>query len=275
VVATPPSGSEFPVGTTPVSVVVTDIDGNKASNTFNVTVNDIQPPTIAVPGLAVQGLDSGQNYATVNFTVSATDNCGVSNVVATPASGSHFSFGNTTVTVVATDIHGNSSTDYFTVMIVGVPQITGEPASVTVGAGSNAAFAVFANSPAPLSYQWFYNSAQLSDGGAILGSSTATLTIADVSSADDAAYSVVVSNVAGSVTSTAAVLTVTPTGHEIVKKTVSIASSAGGSLTITWSQGVLLQATKLAGPWTKNTTAVSPFLVLPTNSEMYFKVQAN
>jgi hypothetical protein len=77
------------------------------------------------------------------------------------------------------------------------------------------------------------------------------------------------------VTSTPAVLTVTATGHEVVKNTVNIAPAAGGSVSISWSKGVLLQASKLAGPWTTNATAVSPFLVLPTNSEMYFKVKAN
>jgi hypothetical protein len=274
VVATPPSGSEFSVGTTVVSVVVTDIDANKATNTFTVTVNDTQPPTLTTPNIVFQGLNPGQNYATVAFTVSATDNCGVSNVVATPPSGGQFPFGSTTVTVVATDIHGNSSTGYFTVMVIGAPQITTEPASQSVQAGTTATFKAVASSPAPLSYQWYLNSAQLSDGGAISGSATATLTIADVSGSDSASYSVVVTNVAGSVTSTPATLTVV-TPAERAGETVNIAQAAGGSLSITWSQGTLMQATSVAGPWTANKTAVSPLLVKPTNSTMYFKVKAN
>jgi hypothetical protein len=52
---------------------------------------------------------------------------------------------------------------------------------------------------------------------------------------------------------------------------LQIASSGAGSATLTWSQGTLLQATSLAGPWTTN-SATSPYLVPETNSQMFFKV---
>jgi hypothetical protein len=48
-----------------------------------------------------------------------------------------------------------------------------------------------------------------------------------------------------------------------------------GSLTISWPQGTLLQATNLAGPWTTNTSAISPYTATPTNSQMYFKAKVN
>jgi hypothetical protein len=55
--------------------------------------------------------------------------------------------------------------------------------------------------------------------------------------------------------------------------TVDIAKSQSvpGSLTLTWSQGTLVQTTNLAGPWTTN-AATSPYVIAPTNSHMYFKV---
>jgi hypothetical protein len=56
--------------------------------------------------------------------------------------------------------------------------------------------------------------------------------------------------------------------------TLSLAPAGAGSLTLTWAQGALLQATNLAGPWT-TTTAASPYKVVPTNSQMYFKVLVN
>jgi hypothetical protein len=56
--------------------------------------------------------------------------------------------------------------------------------------------------------------------------------------------------------------------------TLNLAPAGGGGLTLTWSQGTLLQSTSLAGPWTTN-TAASPYTVVPTNAQMYFKVLVN
>ena len=78
----------------------------------------MQPPSANVPANIVQANDPGQCGAVVNFTLPAqTDNCGVASVVATPASGSEFPVGTTPVTVVVTDIHGNSATNSFTVTV--------------------------------------------------------------------------------------------------------------------------------------------------------------
>jgi hypothetical protein len=63
-------------------------------------------------------------------------------------------------------------------------------------------------------------------------------------------------------------------GTVVMPVPINISLSAPGSLTLTWSQGTLLQATKLAGPWTINTVA-SPYIVAPTNSQMYFKLLVN
>ena len=197
VVATPPSGSLFPVGTTTVTVVVTDIHNNTATNTFTVTVNDTQAPVPICPADIVQGVDAGQTYATVNFTPNATDNCGVSSVIATPGSGTHFNIGTNVVSVVATDIHGNSAECSFTVQVVGLPQITQQPASRTNNAGTTATFTVVATSPTPIAYFWKKNGILLSDIGNISGSATGTLTITNVSDSDVANYSVCVSNLGG------------------------------------------------------------------------------
>jgi hypothetical protein len=56
--------------------------------------------------------------------------------------------------------------------------------------------------------------------------------------------------------------------------TLNLAPAAAGSLTLTWLQGTLLQSPSVAGPWTTN-TAASPYTVVPTNSQMYFKVLVN
>ena len=53
--------------------------------------------------------------------------------------------------------------------------------------------------------------------------------------------------------------------------TLYVAPAGGANLTLTWSFGILLQATNLAGPWTTN-TATSPYTLTETGSQMFFKV---
>ncbi|MDI1335131.1 MAG: matrixin family metalloprotease [Lacunisphaera sp.] len=101
------------------------------------------------------------------------------------------------------------------------PTITTQPASVTVTAGSNAAFSVVAAAgTSPISYQWMFN------GAAISGATSATLSLNSVTSASGGSYTVVVSTGAGSVTSSDATLTVnTPV---VVTPTPPPSSSGGG-----------------------------------------------
>ncbi len=83
------------------------------------------------------------------------------------------------------------------------PAITTQPANQTVALGQTTAFNVTASGTAPLSYQWRKNTTNIS--GATAASYTTPATI----SADNATkFDVVVSNSAGSVTSTQATLTV-------------------------------------------------------------------
>src|SRR5262249_59847811 len=89
-----------------------------SSCTFTVTVLDTQNPVITCPANLVLAADAGRcSRSNVTFSVSATDNCSVTNLVSTPASGSTFAVGVTTVTSTATDASGNTSTCTFTVTI--------------------------------------------------------------------------------------------------------------------------------------------------------------
>ena len=107
----------FPVGTT--TVIATALNGaGYDSCSFKVTVTDAQAPVITCPANITRGNDPGQCGAVVNYTVTATDNC-TSNVVltVTPASGSFFPVGVTTVSARATDAAGNTATCSFTVTV--------------------------------------------------------------------------------------------------------------------------------------------------------------
>lgn len=117
VVNIPASGSVFVKGTTTVTSVATDASGNPTTRTFTVTVNDTEAPSLTIPAPTVVHADAEYCEVAVSFTVTATDNCSGVTVVSTPASGSVFPLGTTTVTGVATDAAGNKTTKTFTVRV--------------------------------------------------------------------------------------------------------------------------------------------------------------
>src|SRR5207249_2267354 len=82
------------------------------------------------------------------------------------------------------------------------PAITAQPQSRTNIIGTTASFSAAANGTAPLSYQWQFN------GAAIQNANGTNLTLDNVQLSDAGNYTVVVTNVAGSITSAVATLTV-------------------------------------------------------------------
>ena len=125
VTCNPPSGSFFPKGTTTVTCTATDAAGNtSAPCSFTVTVVDNRPPTIVCStNITVCGTSSGANvwwYAPTIY-----DNCrpweGTS--VCSPAAGSVFPPGITTVTCTATDSSGNTATCSFTVTVIALGNV--------------------------------------------------------------------------------------------------------------------------------------------------------
>ncbi|MEN9549895.1 MAG: hypothetical protein RIR12_2486, partial [Bacteroidota bacterium] len=94
---------------------------------------DVTPPTVVCPANIIVNNSAGQCSAVVNFTTTGSDNCSTPSIVATPASGSAFPVGTTTVNVTATDAAGNTANCSFTVTVndTQAPTITC-PAAVTV-----------------------------------------------------------------------------------------------------------------------------------------------
>ncbi|HEX5936318.1 MAG TPA: PxKF domain-containing protein [Actinomycetota bacterium] len=113
----PTSGSTFPLGTTTVNCSASDGNGNSASGSFTVTVQDTTPPTLNLPA-NITTTATGNSQATVNYTATATDLVsGSVSVNCTPASGSSFSVGTTTVNCSAQDGAGNQASGSFTVTV--------------------------------------------------------------------------------------------------------------------------------------------------------------
>lgn len=136
-------------------------------------------------------------YANLNVTTAYTS----------PPSGTYY------VALVLAEFTG-SSTGSFTIrdyrqfdtqLTIGsatVPQITAQPFAQSVNAGSSVTLGVAASGVAPFTYQWLRN------GVAVTGANSATLTITNAKPSDAGTYTVIITNSAGTVTSSGAVLTV-------------------------------------------------------------------
>ena len=212
----------------------------------------------------------------LNGSVSATVTGGPTAFTLTPPA--NFSDNDTiTVTVFASQVteqatgtlHPAANTTFsFTTASPVAPSIATPPAPQTVAAGGAATFTVVPGGTAPFSYQW------RKGGVAIAGNAsatTATLTLANVQSADTASYDVVVSNGVGSpATSTAALLTVTPAAPTIttqpLPQTVSVGANATFTVVATGTAPFTYQWRKGGVAIAGNASATTATLTLPAVS---------
>ncbi len=103
----------YPVGTTTVTWTATDVDGNSASCTQLITVNDTEAPTISCPAQIITDIDPGICSATVTVpSPTFSDNCSVTvtnDYTGTADASGSYPEGLTRVTWTATDASGNST----------------------------------------------------------------------------------------------------------------------------------------------------------------------
>lgn len=105
-------------------------------------------------------------------------------------------------TVLVTNTFGAITSAPARLTVLVPPTIDVQPQSRTVAPGAHATFTVSATGTAPLSYQWTF------DGDPIAGATTSAYTRSNVQPAHAGDYAVVVTNLAGSVTSSNATLSV-------------------------------------------------------------------
>jgi hypothetical protein len=134
---TPAPGFAFPIGSTTVNCSASDPGGHSASTSFHVIVTDHTPPVITVPA-DITAQATGLSGAAVTYAFTAADpDDAVSTSNCSPASGTTFAIGQTTVTCNATDSHTNSaSPKTFKVTVVDTtpPVLSSVPADKTVEA---------------------------------------------------------------------------------------------------------------------------------------------
>jgi len=93
------------------------------------------------------------------------------------------------------------------------PFIQTQPLSQTVKSGSNVTFTISAQGSFPLSFQWYKDGTNVLNGGRISGATTSTLNLSTVVESDSGQYSVLITNMYGTLMSSNVTLLVTPLNH--------------------------------------------------------------
>ena len=215
------------------TVTATNASGSATSSAAILTVNAVGPAITGQPASATVTAP-----ATATFTVAATGTPAPTyqwylggTAIAGATSASYTTAATTlamnggSYTVTATNALGSVTSSAAILTVDAAPAITAQPASVTVGAGAAATFTVTATgNPAP-TYQWNLG------GTAIAGATSASYTTAATTQAmNGGSYTVTVTNALGSVTSSAAVLTVN-TSPAITTQPASVTVNAGAAAT--------------------------------------------
>jgi pectate lyase len=112
------------------------------------------------------------------------------------------------------------------------PFIVAQPQSVSVAASQSATFTVLAGGTANLSYRWYFNT-----NTPVPNATNSILTLANVQSANAGVYTVVVTNIAGTVTSTNAILAVSGGGSPQPQVSGLVFTNGTFSLTISGGSG--------------------------------------
>ena len=142
---------------------------------------------------------------------------------------------NGTYTVVATNGVGSPAlSSGANLTVTGVPPvITQQPTNQTVLSGSSVSFNIGETAIPPASIQWMKNGSPLADGVGVSGSTTATLTLSAVTTADSGVYSAQLSNGIGAPVSTSGATLTVQIPSRLVNISLRAASGPGPQTLIT------------------------------------------
>ncbi|MGH7991907.1 MAG: immunoglobulin domain-containing protein [Limisphaerales bacterium] len=226
---------EFIPGATPPSVTADPQDQ---------TVLVGQDATFSVLASGTQPLSYQWYYNTNTVLTNATSSAlTVTNAQLTDAGG---------YSVILSNAYGlaTSAVAQLTVNIPDQPSILTQPQDQTVSPGGTATFTVTAGGSEPLSYQWYFNT-----NTPVANATDSTLTITNVQLTNAGTYSVTVSNIAGGITSSNAVLAINtnPVAPVFISQPASQVVVIGG----TASFSALAAGTAPIGyQWSKDSTPI-------------------
>ena len=193
------------------TVVVSNTAGGVTSSAATLTVNTLSAPVISSATTATATVGQAFSYQiTANNSPTGYNATGLpsgvtANTTSGLLSGTPTAAGTSSITLSASNA-GGTGTRTLTLTVnppsATPPSITSQPQAQTVAVGSSATFSVTATGTGPLAYQW------RKDGVALGGAMSSSYSITGAQASHAGSYTVVVSNTAGSVTSSAATLTV-------------------------------------------------------------------
>jgi hypothetical protein len=165
--------------------------GKTVTNGANVTINAAASSTTTMTynwlfnemNLSDSGNISGSTSNVLTVTSATTNNSG-------------------SYRLIASNITGSMTSSVAVLKVGFVPAISIQPTNLTLLSGSNAVFSATLSGSLPLAYQWSKNGTNIS------GATNHTLTLSAITTNSSASYSLRVTNLYGSVTSSVATLTV-------------------------------------------------------------------
>lgn len=166
-----------------------------------------------------------------------------------------------TYSVMVSNGFGTTLSSNAMLTVIPAPSIITQPSNQTVVAGANASFSVQAASAVPLDYQWYFNQTNLLDAP-----DAALLSLNNVQSVQAGAYSVVVSNLAGSITSAVATLTVQVPTRILLAPSYTADEGFQASLGGAPGSNYIVEASSNLTTWTPLQTNASPFIFTDKNA---------
>ena len=127
-------GDSFGVGTTLITYIATDDEGNSSSCSFNVIIQDISAPVINNTPTDIQ-VEANENCeAVVSWQSPTVEDCSETTLTSNFNSGGVFPLGTTSVTYVATNANGLETTSSFNVIVEdkSTPAISQCPGNIEV-----------------------------------------------------------------------------------------------------------------------------------------------
>lgn len=211
------SGTPTAVGTTTVQLHATNASGT-GNAVLTITVLPAKPvisppsPLSALAGSAfsytILASNSPTSFTATGLPAGLTLSASAGTITGTPTASGLFN-----VVLTATNAGGTSAPATLVLTINAPPVIVTQPVNVNGVSGQTVIFSVTATGNA-LVYHWRKNGVNLTNSNIIGGVGTPNLNLVNVQATDSGAYSVVISNSAGSVTSASATLTVTATPND-------------------------------------------------------------